>query len=97
MASHCCLKKRIALFGEKAEKAITEEVKANHNVSTYKPLGVSKLTDILCICPKAGEKEGALSKRIFSTRSCTKWHPSHYKGAPKVEEYAPQEKKDNGP
>ena len=44
MASHFFLKKGIALFGDKAEKATTEELQDIHDMGTHEPLDASKLT-----------------------------------------------------
>ena len=44
LAQHFPLKKGIALFGDKAEQATTEELQAIHDMGTYGPLDASKLT-----------------------------------------------------
>ena len=44
MAYHFPLKKKIVLFGDKAEKATTEELQAIHDMRMYRPLDASKLT-----------------------------------------------------
>ena len=59
MASHSFLKKRIALFQDKAEKATTEELQAIHGMGTYEPLDASKRT--------REEKRDALKSLVFVT------------------------------
>ena len=59
LAQHFSLKKGIALFGDKAEQATTEELQAIHDMGTYKPLYVSKLT--------RDEKRDALESLLFIT------------------------------
>ena len=63
MASHFPLKKGIALFGDKAEKATTEELQAIHDMGTYEPLDASKLT--------REEKRDALESLLFITEKRT--------------------------
>ena len=57
MAEHFPLKKGIALFGDKAEQATTEELQAIHDMGAYGPLDASKLT--------RDEKHDALESLFF--------------------------------
>ena len=57
MAEHFPLKKGIALFGDRAEQATTEELQAIHDMGTYEPLDASKLT--------RDEKHDALEFLLF--------------------------------
>ena len=57
LAQHFPLKKGIALFGDKAEQATTEELQAIHDMGTYEPLDASKLT--------RDEKRHALESLLF--------------------------------
>ena len=59
MASYFPLKKGIALFGDRAEKATTEELQAIHDMDTYEPLNASKLT--------REEKRDAVESSLFIT------------------------------
>ena len=59
MASHFSLKKGIALFGDKAEKATTKELQAIHIMCAYEPLDASKLT--------RQERRDALESLLFIT------------------------------
>ena len=59
MAQHFSLKKGIALFGDKAEQATTEELQAIHDMGTYEPLDASKLT--------RDAKRDALESLLFIT------------------------------